>query len=68
MTPTKRPASEYILDTAEAAARIPCAPATLKRWRYTGARVIPYIKPAGRCLYHPDDIDEFKLQTLATHA
>ena len=64
----KRPAHEYTLDTDSAAKRIPCSPGTLRKWRCTGERVIPYIKPAGRCLYHPADIDDFKMQSLSTHS
>lgn len=63
----KHPAGEYVLDTAAAAAEIPCSPNTLKKWRCTGEHIIPYIKPAGRCFYHPADIAAFKLSTWRTH-
>ena len=55
----KHPAGEYVLDTAAAAAEIPCSPNTLKKWRCTGEHIIPYIKPAGRCFYHPADEDHW---------
>ena len=64
---TQRQASEYSLNNEAAAQRIGIKPSTLRKWRCTGEKQIPYIKPAGRPMYHPADIDEFKISTLRTH-